>query len=122
MAEKPRTVEEYIEALPENARRHFREIMTILSEAAPEASVALKWGTPAFSYDRILFTLAAYKKYINFCPTPSVISACKEELSYFKVTDCALQIPYDKEVPVEVVRMLAVSRVKDLLENDARWM
>jgi uncharacterized protein YdhG (YjbR/CyaY superfamily) len=122
MADKPKTVEEYVDALPENAQRHFREIMSILSETAPEASVALKWGTPAFSYDRILFTVAAYKKHMNFCPTPSVISACKDELKSEKFTDCALQIPYDKPIPAETVRKLAEFRIKDLVENDARWM
>ncbi|MBW8383063.1 MAG: DUF1801 domain-containing protein [Youngiibacter sp.] len=122
MADKPKTVEEYVQALPEGAQRHFREMMSILSEAAPEASVALKWGTPAYSYDRILFTVAAYKKHMNFCPTPAVISACKDELSSQRVTDCALQIPYDKPIPVEIVRKLAGCRIRDLVENDARWM
>ncbi|MBP1920970.1 iron chaperone [Youngiibacter multivorans] len=122
MADKPKTVEEYVAALPEGAQRHFREIMAILSDAAPEASVALKWGTPAFSYDRILFTVAAYKKHMNFCPTPAVISACKAELTAQKVTDCVLQIPYDKPIPVEIVRKLAECRIRDLVENDARWM
>ncbi|ETA80126.1 iron chaperone [Youngiibacter fragilis] len=122
MADKPKTVEEYVEALPENARRHFMEMMAILSETAPEASISLKWGTPAFSYDRILFTVAAYKKHMNFCPTPSVISECRDELISQKVTDCALQIPYDKPIPAETVRKLAECRIKDLVENDARWM
>src|SRR5687768_2636440 len=68
--EKPETVADYIDAAPEDARRRLREMRACLRKAAPGATESLKWGVPALSYQRILFTFAAFKHHIGFYPTP----------------------------------------------------
>jgi uncharacterized protein YdhG (YjbR/CyaY superfamily) len=68
---KPTTIDEYILNAPIMAQEKLQELRAILKEAAPEAKEVIKWGNPVFEEKRILFAFAAFKKHINFMPTPS---------------------------------------------------
>lgn len=119
---KPSTVAEYINAAPSEAQGHLKELLVCLREVSPDATEELKWGTPAFSYERILFTAAAHKHHVSLHPTPAAIRAFASELSSFKTSEGTIQFPFDEPLPVELIRDIAAYRVKDCQENDARWM
>jgi len=63
---RPKTVAEYINAAPKEARVKLREMRACIRDAAPGATESLKWGMPSFSYKRILVTFAAHKHHIGF--------------------------------------------------------
>ena len=120
--EKPKTIAQYIKAAPKEAQPKLRELHKLLREVAPDAEEGLKWSMPAFSYQRILFAFAAFKKHIGFYPTPAPLVAYAKELTGFKTSKGAIQLPYDQPLPVELIKKLAAHRVHDLVENDAKWM
>ena len=122
MPAKPTTVTEYINAAPKEAQSKLREIRAILKKVAPKATEALKWGTPVFEENRILFAFAAFKSHLNFMPTPSSLNPFKEELAKYKTGKGTIQFPYDKPLPKLLIRKIATHRAKDVRENDARWM
>ena len=55
---RPRTITEYIKGAPKEVREKLREMCACIRAAAPGAKESLKWGMPAFSYQRILVTFA----------------------------------------------------------------
>ena len=59
---RPANIVEYINDAPKDAQAKLRQMRACLRKAAPRATESLKWGMPAFSYDRILFTFAAFQK------------------------------------------------------------
>lgn len=65
---RPKTVTEYINAAPKEARSKLREMRACVRKAAPGATEALKWGMPAYSYRRMLVAFAAHKHHIGFYP------------------------------------------------------
>jgi uncharacterized protein YdhG (YjbR/CyaY superfamily) len=119
---KASTVDEYIQAAPEAARKHLHEIRGILKSVAPDAKETLKWGTPVFEGKRILFAYSAHKAHLNFMPTESSLIPFKEELSHFTTGKDTIQFPYDKPLPTTLIRSIAIHRARDVRENDARWM
>lgn len=119
---KPSTITEYIAAAPPVARKHLREIRSILKKVAPKAEEGLKWGSPVFEENRILFAYAAFKQHMNFMPTPSAMKPFAKELADYKTGKGTIQFPYDKPLPAALIRKIAVFRAKDVRENDARWM
>ncbi len=119
---KPKTVAEYVAAAPREARASLKELRAILKDAAPEATESLKWGNPVFEEKRILFAYAAYKKHLNFMPTPAVIGALKSECGDFVTGKGSIQLPYDRPLPKALIQKMAALRLQDLRENDARWM
>ena len=53
---------------------------------------------------------------------PSALEPFRGELSGYTAGTATLQLPYDKPVPAALVRKIAKYRVRDVRENDARWM
>ena len=119
---KPKTITEYISAAPKEAQQKLCEMRACLRETAPGAEEGIKWGVPAFSYKRILFTFAAFKRHISLYPTPSAVKAFKKDLSKFKTSSSAIQFPLDKPLPLSLIRKIAAFRVRESVEKDVKWM
>ena len=119
---KPATVTGYIAAAPREAQQKLREIRAILGQVAPNATEALKWGSPVFEERRILFAFAAFKSHLNFVPTPSAMKPFRKELAKYTTGKGSIQFPYDRPLPKTLIRKIAAFRVKELNERDAKWM
>ena len=119
---RPKTVAAYIAAAPKEARPKLRELRAILKQVAPKARQTLKWGAPVFEEHRILFAYAAFKTHLNFMPTPSTVKAFRSELEGFKTGKGSIQFPYEKSLPKSLIKKIAAFRVKELRENDVKWM
>ena len=121
-ASKPTTVIEYIEAAPQEAQAKLREIRAVLKKVAPNATETLKWGSPVFEEGRILFSYSAHKSHLNFSPTGPAMEPFKEELAKYNTGKDTIQFPYDKPLPKGLIQKIARFRLKQVRENDARWM
>lgn len=119
---RPQTISEYINSAPAEARKNLREIYAILKKAVPRASEAIKWRTPVFEQERILFAFAAYKSHVNFMPTPPVMKQFRKELAKYKTGKGSIQFPHDQRLPKSLIRKMALLRAKELREKDAKWM
>jgi uncharacterized protein YdhG (YjbR/CyaY superfamily) len=118
---KAKTVAQYIAAEPKEIRARLREVRDTIAAAAPGAKQSLKWGMPAFSYDRILVTFAAFRNHIGFFPTPAAIRAFEKDLAKFKTSSATIQLPHDKPLPKALIARITKFRVKELREADAKW-
>jgi uncharacterized protein YdhG (YjbR/CyaY superfamily) len=118
----PKTVTEYIEAAPEEARDKLREIRALLEKVAPRATEKMKWGTPVLEEGRILFSYAAYQSHLNFMPTRSSLEPFREELAGYNTGRDTIQLPYDQPLPKDLIERIAEYRVKEVAETDALWM
>lgn len=119
---KPKTIDEYIGAAPEAAQKKLHEIRAILKEVAPNATEAIKWGSPVMEEKRILFAFTAHKSHLNFMPTQSSLLPFSEELAEYKTGKDTIQFPYDKPLPKALIRKIATHRARDVRENGALWM
>jgi len=119
---KASTVPEYIKAAPKEAKEKLQEIRSILKDIAPKAKEGIKWGSPVLEEKRILFAYTAHKSHLNFMPTQASLLPFKEELLDYKTGKDTIQFPYDKPLPKTLIRKIASHRVKDVRDNDAKWM
>jgi|SRR5699024_5592955 len=120
--QKPQNIDEYVSQTPLETQKKLNALLICLSEVVPEAEKGLKWGVPAFTYRRILFTVAAFKHHINFYPTPATLHAFNKELKNFSTTKSAVQLQLNQPLPLNLIREIARHRFKDVVENDAKWM
>ena len=114
-------ITEYINAAPRESRKKLREMRACIRAAAPGAKESLKWGMPAFSYQRILVTFAAFKHHIGFYPTPSAVKAFAKDLSKFVTADASIQFPLEKPLPLSLIRKITRFRVRESIEEDKKW-
>jgi uncharacterized protein YdhG (YjbR/CyaY superfamily) len=118
---RPKTITEYINAAPKDARTKLREMRACIRKSAPGAEESLKWGMPAFSYRRILVTFAAFKHHIGFYPTPAAVRAFAKELTKFATAKGSIQFPTEKPLPLSLIRRITAFRVLQSIEKDGKW-
>ncbi len=118
---KPATIEEYINAAPEEVQEKLRQMHACIRAAAPGAAEGLKWSMPAYSYQRIVVTYAVFKHHIGFYPTPSAVKAFAKSLTKYKTAEGSIQFPLDRPLPLSLISKITKFRVQESLSGDAKW-
>jgi uncharacterized protein YdhG (YjbR/CyaY superfamily) len=119
---KPKNIEKYIEDAPELAQKRLREMLKCFRSAIPGAEESIKWNMPAIARERILFTFGAHKNHVSLYSTPSTFKPFLKELKGLKTSSSTIQFPLDKPIPAGLLRKIAKHRLKDVVENGAKWM
>ena len=104
---RPATINEYIQRAPSLAQPRLRQLYAILKSVAPKAEEAIKWGLPFFIEPRFVFAFSAHKAHLSFAPTPAALEAFRNELAGHKTTKNYLQLPYNQELPEDLIRKIA---------------
>jgi uncharacterized protein YdhG (YjbR/CyaY superfamily) len=118
---RPQTIDDYIDVAPESAQRKLHEIRACVRKAAPGAEETLKYGMPAFCYQRILVIFGGFKHHIGFYPTGAAMKPFAKELAKFKTARGSIQFPLDQPLPLALIRRITAQRVRHSIEKDGKW-
>ena len=111
------SIDEYLEALPENARNAIKKLRKTIKSAAPKAEEVISYQMPAFRFHGILVYFAAHKNHIGFYPTSSGIAAFKKELSDYEGSKGTVKFPIDKPIPLVLIGKIVKFRVNENLRK-----
>ncbi|MGE0073638.1 MAG: iron chaperone [Sphaerochaetaceae bacterium] len=109
------TIDAYIEQCDPSLQPALVEMYSIIRDAVPEATEKISYGMPAFFLKKNLVYFAASRNHIGFYPTSSGVEAFKDELGPYKWSKGTIQFPWDKPLPVELIRKIVRFRVKEVL-------
>lgn len=110
-------VDEYLAAVPDQARAVLQKLRKTIKAAAPEAAEGISWGMPMYKQAGILVGFAAFKDHCSFFPGPVVIEAHKKELKGYSLSKGTIRFTNDKPLPATLVKKLVKAR---LAENEAK--
>ena len=117
----PKSIDEYLAAVPEPARSTLNKIRAAIRSAAPpEATETISYGIPAFKYNGVLMWFAAFSKHCSLFPTASVIEAFKNDLKGFSISKGTIQFPTDKPLPATLVKKMVKARVAQIESKKRR--
>jgi uncharacterized protein YdhG (YjbR/CyaY superfamily) len=112
-APAPKSVDEYLERVPDSSRSHFNELRAAVREAVPQDAIeVISYGIPAFKQQRVLVWFAAFAAHCSLFPTAAVIEAFQVELQGYTVSKGTVQFPLDKPLPRALVKQLVKARIK----------
>lgn len=94
--EKPKNIDEYIQAQDEEKKGDLQYIRQILRDALPEAEERISWSMPTFWKKHNILHFAASKNHIGFYPGPAAVEQFAEELKDYKTNKGTIRIPYGK--------------------------
>jgi uncharacterized protein YdhG (YjbR/CyaY superfamily) len=120
IADKPKTIDEYIANFPQEIQTLLQQIRTTIKEAAPEADETINYAMPTFVLNGNLVHFAAFKNHIGFYPVPSGIEAFKKELSVYKGAKGSVQFPLDKPLPLKLITKIVKFRVEENLKKNVK--
>ena len=103
----PETIEEYIAAQPEKAQQYLREIRDAVRAVLPEAEEKISWSMPTFRKKFNIIQFAAHKNHIGLYAGTEAVVEFGGRLEGYKTSKGTIQLPYDKELPLDVIRDIA---------------
>lgn len=102
----PASIDGYLEAFPEDRRQKMQALRQLIRRLAPEAREKIAWGMPTFYDDSgNLFHFAAAKGHLGIYPGGAAIQRMAEEggLAGFKYSKGAVQLPWDRPLPEQLI-------------------
>jgi uncharacterized protein YdhG (YjbR/CyaY superfamily) len=113
----PKTVDQYLEVLPENVQTVLSKLRATIKSVAPNAEEVISYGMPGYKYKGPLVYFAAFKNHCSFFPGSSQIIKLYDELKAFKTAKGTIQFTVDKPLPKALVKKIVKAR---MMENEAR--
>ena len=116
---KFKTIDEYHATVSESLRPLLEELRETIRSAAPTAEEVISYNMPAFRQNGVLVYYAACKGHIGFYPTASPMQVFQKELQDYKTSKGAIQFPFDKGIPKNLVKKIVAFRIKETEEKAA---
>jgi uncharacterized protein YdhG (YjbR/CyaY superfamily) len=111
------TIDAYIALFPTEVQKILEEMRAVIKTAAPEAEEKISYQMPTFAQKGNLVHFAAHKNHIGFYPNPSGIEKFRAELTEYETSKGAIQFPYGKPIPYDLVHRIVAFRVRENLEK-----
>ena len=105
--EKPKTIDDYISMQSEELWSLLNQIRNTIREALPYAEERISWSMPTYWYKQNIIHFAAFKKHIGLYPGDKAVEHFSEKLTEYKTSKGAVQFPYSKPLPLELITEIA---------------
>jgi uncharacterized protein YdhG (YjbR/CyaY superfamily) len=111
----PKTVDEYLSAVPEPPRTTLNTIRAVIRSVVPaEATEVISYGVPTFKYNGPVIWFAAFSNHCSVFPTASVIEKFKDELKAYKTSKGTIQFAVDKPPPAALLKKMVKARLAEI--------
>ncbi len=118
LAATPQTVDDYLAALPEEARATLEKIRKTIKAVAPKAAEVISYQIPMYKHHGMLVGFAAFKDHCSFFPGAKPMATYKDELKGYKTSKGTIRFPIGKPLPAALVKKLVKTRIA---ENEAAF-
>ncbi|MPL97429.1 hypothetical protein SDC9_43620 [bioreactor metagenome] len=105
--EKPKTIDDYISMQSEELWSLLNQIRNTIREALPYAEERISWSMPTYWYKQNIIHFAAFKKHIGLYPGDKAVEHFSQRLTEYKTSKGAVQFPYSKPLPLELITEIA---------------
>jgi uncharacterized protein YdhG (YjbR/CyaY superfamily) len=104
VAEHFATVDDYVAALPDDARDVLERIRATVRTALPGAGETIRYNMPTVTYDgEYVIHVAAWKHHIGPYPMPVLGGGIEAQIAPYRAAKDSVRFPYGKPVPYELI-------------------
>jgi uncharacterized protein YdhG (YjbR/CyaY superfamily) len=117
-------LDDYYAQLPDNAVPHLSKLRELCRTGLPKAKEALHWNNPAFVQDGTrLLMLQSYKQHCSLRFPTRLFATQKAdvEAAGYEAGDGVIKLPYDRELPVALLKQLIKARLDEFAATGAGW-
>lgn len=105
--EKPKTIDEYISIQAQDIQQILHKVRDTIHAAIPEAEERISWSMPTFWKKQNIIHFSAHKNHLGVYPGSEAIEHFSEQLVEYKSSKGAVQFPYNKPIPYELIAEIA---------------
>jgi uncharacterized protein YdhG (YjbR/CyaY superfamily) len=108
-------VDEYLRAVPEDARAALEELRKTIRAAAPGSTEVISYQIPAYKLKgKLLVSFAAHKNHCGFyVMSPAVMRAHAAELQKYDITTGGIHFSADQPLPEALITKLVRARITE---------
>ena len=122
---KRSSVDDFFARLSDVQRPHLEALRELSRDADPEAREELKWNLPAYVRGErtSLWMLQNFKNHCSLRFPPPFFATHKAavEAVGFEAGEGFIKLPYERELPVELLKVLMRARVQEYAATGAGW-
>jgi len=110
---KPKTIEEYINAAPQESQEILYKLLEIIQSTVPSVEGGISWNVPIYKYHGILAGFDVAKMHVSFgvdSLQPEVREILEEK--GYKTGKKTVQIKFDQKVPESELRRAIIVQAK----------
>jgi uncharacterized protein YdhG (YjbR/CyaY superfamily) len=109
-----KTVDEYLERIPEPASSTLNKVRAVIrSVAPPDATESISYGIPTFKYKGMLASYAAFSDHCSLFPGAGPTIEFKNELKTFQTSKGTIRFASDKPLPATLLKKLVKARIAE---------
>ena len=109
-----KTIEEYINLFNKDTKEILLKVYNVIKQEAPEAEERVSWKMPTFFQKENLIHFAVGKSHLGIYPGAEAIVVFKEQLKAYKTSKGAIQFPFSKPIPYDLIGEIVRYRVKQI--------
>ena len=117
-------LDDYYAKLPAVAVPHLTKLRDLCRSGLPKAEEALHWNNPAFVQDGTrLLMIQSYKQHCSLRFPTRQFAAQREavEAAGYEAGEGFIKLPYDRELPVAILKRLIKARLDEFEATGAGW-
>lgn len=115
----PKTVDEYLMALPEDQQEALGKIRQAIKSAAPKAEEVISYQIPTYKLNGPLVHFAAFKNHLSLVVvSKSIAELFAKELAPFKSSGRTIHFTPEKPIPAALVKKIVQARVRENAADD----
>jgi 3-methyladenine DNA glycosylase AlkD/uncharacterized protein YdhG (YjbR/CyaY superfamily) len=116
MPAKPKTIDDYLAALPAAQQRALTTLRKTIRAAAPQAEECISYGLAAFKQNGMLVGFGATKNHCAFyLMSGTILDSFQNELVDYDLSKGTIRFAADEPLPARLVKTLVQARIA---END----
>ena len=108
----PKSVDDYLAALPPAARKTMVQMRAAIRSSVPkDATEVISYCIPAFKWKKVMVFYAAYVDHYSLFPTAAIVAEFEDELKGYSVSKGTIRFPVDKPLPITLIKNMVKFRV-----------
>jgi uncharacterized protein YdhG (YjbR/CyaY superfamily) len=111
------TIDEYHSAFSKDVQEKLEVFRSAIKQVIPEAKEVISYNMPAFKLKGIVVCYSAFKKHISLYPVPNGQKWEKEFEPYYTSGKGTIRFPFDKPLPVDLIKKIVKYRMSEDLKK-----
>ena len=110
----PKTVDEYLAAVPEPQRSTLQKVRALIQSVLPDgAAECISYRIPVVKYKGMLVGYAAFSDHCSlFGMSGTLLGPFREELKKYSTSKGTIRFPVDKPLPATLIKRLVKDAIK----------
>lgn len=116
-----KTVDDYLETMPETTRAVLDQVRATIREALPDADEVISYQIPAYKHDGVaVIYFAGWKEHFSLYPVGERFAELfPDESKDYSLAKGTIRVPLKDAVPVALIRKVVAMRLKDAAAESA---